>query len=179
MSERKYPQRKIDEIDVLEAMVKESNAIYLADYLGLDVEKMTELRDKFFEKDAKIYVAKNTLMKLALNNNGINDLDPFLNGPNIFAFGGKDPVAPAKIIFDFAKIHELPAIKSCLFEGVLYGPDKVAAIKDLPTRDEAIAALIGQVQAPVSNFVGLLNEIVRSFLGVIDAIIQEKGGETA
>jgi len=179
MSERTYPQRKIDEIGELEKLVKESNAVYLAEYLGLDVEKMTELRDRFFEKDAKIVVAKNTLMKLALNNAGIKELDPFMSGPNLFAFGGDDPVTPAKIIFDFAKKNKLPQIKSCLFEGVLYGPDKVAAIKDLPTRDEAIAALIGQIQAPVSTFVGLLNEIVRSFLGVIDAIIEEKGGEPA
>lgn len=180
MSQRtKFPDKKVDRLQLLESLVNESSAIYLAEYIGMDVEKINALRDLFHENGVKIRVAKNTMMKLALNNAGIKELDPYMDGPNIFAFGADDPAAPAKLISKFAKVNERPQLKSCIFEGRLYGPDKIEAIKDLPTRDEAIALLIGQIQAPVSQFVGLLNEIIRSFLGVLDSIIQEKGGEPA
>ena len=180
MSERtKFPDKKVDRIQQLESLVNESSAIYLAEYIGMDVENMNALRNIFHENGVKIQVAKNTLMKIALNNTGIKELDPYLDGPNIFAFGADDPTAPAKLIFKFAKDNNRPQLKSCIFEGHLYGPNEIEAIKDLPTRDEAIAALIGQMQAPLIQFVGLLNEIVRSFLGVLEAIIREKGGEPA
>lgn len=176
MSDKKYPQKKVEAIAQLEELVNKSSSIFLADYSGMTVEKMTMLRDKLFDNNIEVLVAKNTLLRKALNNNGIDKLDDYLKGPNLFAFGAKDPVAPAKIIFDFAKENERPALKSCLFEGILYGPDKIEAIKDLPTRDEALAALLGQMQAPLSHFVGVLNEIIRSFLAILDAIIAEKGG---
>ncbi len=174
MERTTYPDKKVEVLQELEQIIKQSKAIYLAEFSGLNVQKMTELRDQFYEKGAKICVAKNTLMKLALNNSGIKELDPYLQGPNIFAFTDQDPTVPAKIIFNFAKENGIPKLKSCLFEGLLYGPDKIEAIKDLPSREEAIATLLAQMQAPLSNFLGLLNEIIRSFLGVLDAIIEEK-----
>jgi len=174
-----FPSKKVEILSQLDELIKQSKSIYLAEYSGLNVEKITLLRDKFYEKGAKIQVAKNTLMKKALNNNGITALDPFLDGTNIFAFGMDDPSVPARIIFDFAKESQLPKLKSCLFEGLLYGPEKIEMIKDLPSRDEALAALLGQIEAPISQFVGTLNEIIRSFLAVLDALIQEKGGAPA
>ena len=174
MSDRKYPERKVQAVAELEAIISESNSIFLADFTGLSVDKITLLRDKFYEKEIPFLVAKNTLTKIALHNSGITAMDDFLNGPTGLAFGGKDPAIPAKIIFEFAKAEKKPQIKSCLFEGVAYGPDKIDLIKDLPTRDEVLAQLVGQIAAPLSNFVGVLNEIVRSFVGVIDAIIKQK-----
>jgi len=175
MTERTtYPQKKVDAIVNLESLIKDSNSIFLADFSGLSVEKITELRDKMFEQEIPFVVAKNTLTKIALNNCGITDLDEYLVGNNAIAFGKLDPARPAKILFEFAKKNQKPEIRSCLFEGVKYGPDKIKAIKDLPTRDEVIAQLVGQIQAPLSNFVGVLNEIVRSFLGVLDAVIRQK-----
>jgi large subunit ribosomal protein L10 len=175
MTERTtYPQKKVDAIGSLESLIKDSNSIYLADFSGLNVDKITELRDRMFEQGIPFVVAKNTLTKIALNNCGITDLDEYLVGNNALAFGNVDPARPAKILFEFAKKNQKPEVKSCLFEGVKYGPDKIQAIKDLPSRDEIIAQLVGQIQAPLSQFVGVLNEIVRSFLGVLEAVIQQK-----
>lgn len=174
MSDRIYPERKVKAVAELEEIIKGSNSIFLADFTGLSVEKITQLRDKFYEKEIPFLVVKNTLTKIALHNSGITGLDDFLNGPTGLAFGGKDPAIPAKIMIEFAKAEKKPQIKSCLFEGVPYGPDKIDLIKDLPTRDEVIALLVSQIAAPLSNFVGVLNEIVRSFVGVIDAIIKQK-----
>ena len=174
MSDRTYPDRKVKAVAELEEIIKESNSIFLADFTGLSVEKITLLRDKFYEKEIPFLVAKNTLTKIALNNSGVTALDDFLKGPTGLAFGGMDPAIPAKIIMEFAKTEKKPKIKSCLFEGVPYGPDKMDMIKDLPTRDEVLSQLVGQIASPLSNFVGVLNEIVRSFVGVIDAIIQQR-----
>jgi large subunit ribosomal protein L10 len=176
MSDRTYPQRKVESLEQFSQLLSASDSIFLADFSGMSVEKITQMRDKFFQNGIEFKVIKNTLAKKALHNAGINQLDPYLKGVNGFAFGHIDPSRPAKIMFDFAKEDEKPKIKSCILEGQLYGADKIALVKDLPFREQIIAELIGQLQAPVSNFVGILNEIVRSFLGVLDAIIQQKGG---
>ena len=176
MSDRQYPQEKVKSISEFEDLVKESNSIFLADFTGLDVENMNALRDRFHAQGAEILVMKNTLAKIALHNAGIQNLDPYLNGPNAFAFGHDDPAMPARIMFDFAKEHDMPKIRSCILEGQLFGPEKIKLIKDLPTKDQILAQLLGQLQAPVSNFVGVLNEILRGFVVVIDAIIEKKGG---
>lgn len=176
MSTKTYPQNKIENITELEGLLKDAKSIFLADFSGLNVEQMNELRNKFFDQEADFRVVKNTLSKIALNNCGITELDDYLNGPTAIALGRKDPAVPARILFDFARQNEKPTIKSCLFEGRLFGPEKMGVIKNLPTRDEAVAQLIGQIQAPLSNFMGVLNEIIRSFLGVLEAVIQKKGG---
>ncbi len=177
MSERSYPQPKVDRIAQIEELIKNSNSIFLADFVGIDVEKMNVLRDKFWEKGVEFLVIKNTLAKIALNNSGITTLDESLAGPTAFAFGHQDPAVPAKIIFDFAKEHDKPQIKSCIFEGEFYGTDKIKIIKDLPTKDQIIAQIVTQVQAPLANLVGVLNEIVRSFLAVLEAVIEQKKAE--
>ena len=176
MSDRQYSQGKVKSIIGFEDLVKEAKSVFLADFTGLNVEKMNSLRDKFHEQGAEIRVMKNTLAKIALHNAGIQDLDPFLNGPNAFAFGHEDPAVPARIMFDFAKEHDMPKIKGCIFEGRLFGPEEIHIIKNLPSREQVLAQLIGQVQAPLSHFVGVLNETLRSFVRVIDAVIEKKGG---
>ena len=174
MSDKTYPQNKVKAIQEFAEKAKNAKSIFLADFSGLNVEKMTALRDKFHEKGAEILIVKNTLAKIALRNVGIQGLDSFLIGPNAFAFGMDDPSVPAGILFEFAKEHEKPQVKSCLFEGKVYGPDKIKIIKDLPSKEQILAELIGQIQAPLSSFIGVLQEILRSFVGVIDAIVQQK-----
>jgi large subunit ribosomal protein L10 len=176
MTERTYPQNKIDAVAELEELIKKSNSVFLADFSGLNVEKINQLRDRFFEKEIQFRVVKNTLGKIALDRQGLSGLGENMSGPTALAFGGDDPAAPAKVIIDFAKSNDKPEVKSCYFEGEFYGPDKISIIKDLPTKDQLIAQVVGQLGAPLSNFVGVLNEIIRSFLGVLDAIIERKGG---
>ena len=178
MAERTtFPEIKTQRLEELDELIKQSHSIFLADFTGINVEKMNLLRDRFHEKGITFRVVKNTLGKIALNNNGIDQLDDYLQGQNAFAFGFDDPAIPAKVIINFAKENDLPKIKSCIFEGEFYGSDKMELIKDLPTRDELLAQLVGQVQAPLANFVFVLNEIIRSFLGVIEAVIQKKTAE--
>jgi large subunit ribosomal protein L10 len=174
MIERIYPKQKVDNLEQFSKLIADSNSIFLADFSGMTVEEITLMRNKFYQNGIEFKVIKNTLAKKALHKAGIEQLDPYLKGVNGFAFGHKDPSLPAKIMFDFAKAEERPQVRSCILEGQIYGPDKIALVKDLPTREQIIVELIGQIQAPVSSFVGTLNEIVRGFLGVLDAIIQKK-----
>jgi large subunit ribosomal protein L10 len=174
MSLRTYPGKKVTTLSELEGLIKQSGGIYLADFSGLNTDKMNELRDMFYQHGAQLRVAKNTLTKIALHNCGIKDLDPFLTGQTVLAFSGQDPAEPARIILDFVRQNEKPVLKGCYFEGSLYGPEKLSIIRNLPTREEALAQLLGQIQAPLSGFVGVLNEILRGFLATLDAIIQKK-----
>jgi large subunit ribosomal protein L10 len=78
-------------------------------------------------------------------------------------------------MFDFAQENEKLQIKSCIFEGRFFAPENIKIIKDLPPREQIIAELVGQIQSPLSGFVGVLNETIRGFLCLLDAIIQQKG----
>ncbi|MBC8205310.1 50S ribosomal protein L10 [bacterium] len=176
MTENKYPQYKVQAVQDLEELIKNSASIFLTDYKGLNVENITQLRNKLHEKEVTYRIAKNTLCRIAMKNCGYDGMIDYLEGPTAIAFSRSDPTAPAKIILEFAKDKNLPVMKSCIFEGHIYGPEKIEFIKNLPARDQILAELLGQIQAPLSVFVGLLNEIIRSFLGVLEAVIQQKGG---
>lgn len=173
MAENRYPQHKIDTIRELEELIRGSKSVFLTDYKGLNVELMNKLRGKLFQQDIVFRIAKNTLSRIAMRNCGYSELDDELIGPIALAFGKDDPSTPAKIIMEFARENKLPQLKSCVFEGRIYDSTKMDMIKSLPTRQQALSLLIGQIEAPLSHFVGLLNEIIRSLLAVIDAIIEQ------
>ena len=178
--EAKTNAAKRDKVAVLEEKISRAQSIIFADYRGLTVKQINELRRKFFDTgNSEFVVAKNTLMRIALSNKGleVEDLVGDLNalkGPTGVGFGYDDPVAPAKTIADFAKTNNKLVLKSGLVDGQFYGTEQVQQLADLPPVDQLYASIVGSIASPLSGFVGLLNETVRSFVGVIDAIIQQK-----
>ena len=157
-------------LEDLEDVMKEAKSILMADFRGMSVEQINLLRRQCFQNEVKFRVAKNRIAKIALHNLGHPDLGEILTGPTGFCIGFDDPITPIRIFADFAKEHSLPEIKACLIEGELYGAEEVNKLKDIPPRDILIAAVVGAIASPLSGFVFVLNEILRSFVGVIDAV---------
>ena len=122
----------------------------LADYRGLNADDMTQLRKEAREAGVEFKVLKNTLTILAAQALEMNDLVPFLAGPTAFAFGYDDPVAPAKILSEFAKKNKALEIKGGIVEGAVIGPEGVANLADLPSRSTLSMVMRGmQGQSPV------------------------------
>ncbi|MDR0928989.1 MAG: 50S ribosomal protein L10 [Oscillospiraceae bacterium] len=156
-----------------------AGSVVLVDYRGINVEQVTELRKQFRAAGVEYVVLKNTLVKRALAELNIEGMDALLEGPSAFAFGYQDPVAPAKVLSEFitkTKTDKL-TIKGGLVENKAINAAGVKALADLPPKEVLIARMMGSMNAPITNFVGVLAATLRSFLYAIEAIRKQKGGE--
>ena len=148
--------------EIAEKLQKSASCV-VVDYKGLKVEEVTELRNKFREAGIDYKVYKNTLVRRAAAEVGnmaqFDDVN--LVGTNAIAFGYEDPVAPAKIVNDFAKTHPKIELKMGFVEGEFYDAENIKKLAEIPSRDELIAKLLGSLKAPVSNFVYLVDAIAK------------------
>lgn len=146
-----------EQVVALTEKLEKARAIYFTDYLGLDVSSVTELRKIFFEEKLEFHVAKNTLIKLAAENNKIKGLEDFLSGPTALAISYDEPTKPAKVIKKFAKEHDKPEVKGILFEGKVLQNDSFDSIASLPSREELLSHFVGTIQSPLSGVVRTLS----------------------
>ena len=149
----------------------------LADYRGLDVEQIGELRDKLRENGLEFKVVKNNLAKIAADEVNIEGLDEYLVGPVGIALGYDDPVSPAKLLKEFAKANQELELKAGILENTAIGEEKVKELADLPSKEELIAKLVGVFQAPISNFVNVCQGNIRNFAYAVEAVRKKKEEE--
>jgi large subunit ribosomal protein L10 len=162
-------------VSALNDLIAKSKSIYLTDFQGMNVELATKMRRRLRDAKVEYVVAKNTLTKLALKKHGVDSLDQYLEGPTGIAFGA-DEVTAAKIIADFAKEFEKPALKAAYVSGQVYGPDGIKVLAQLPPREVMLGQFIGALRSPMQGFVGVLSGSLRQMVGVIDAIGKKKQG---
>ena len=158
----------------LASKLADAKASFLADYRGLDVEQVNNLRGELRKAGVEYQVVKNTLLKLAARNTGAACLEPHLQGPTAIAIAGDDPVAPAKVLAGFAKAHDKFELKAGALDGKLLSIEDIKALAELPSREELLAKMLGSMGAPVSNFVGVLAAVPRSLVQVLSAIQDQK-----
>ena len=139
--------------------IENSGSLVLVDYRGLTVEQVTNLRNKYREAGVQYKVYKNTMMKLAFKELGLEDFNQYLEGPSAVAFSGEDLTAAARITNEFAKSNEILVIKAGILEGKILDNNGVKAIANIPSREVLIAKLLGSLKAPVSNFVYMLDAL--------------------
>lgn len=145
----------------------------MTDYRGLTVAEVSELRDKLREEGISYRVTKNTLLRLAAKNQpAFKDIDPAtFTGPMALALGFSDEVAPARVIFQYAKEHEALEISGAITaDGQVLSAAEVKALAMLPTREQLLATVVGTIAAPLTGFVGLMGGNVRSIVNVLNAI---------
>ncbi len=152
-------QKKTAVADLIEKL-KNAQAGVLVDYRGLTVSEDTELRRKFREAGVEYTVVKNTLTRFAAKEVGLDELDGILHGPTSLAISDSDPVAPAKIISDFAKGNDKVEIKAGFLDGKVISLDEVKTLASTPSRETLIAKIMGSLNAPVSNLVRTLQALV-------------------
>ena len=145
----------------------------MTDYRGLSVAEINDLRRQLREQGISYKVTKNTLLRLALKANAdFADIDSgIFTGPMALAIGFDDEVAPARVIFQYAKQHEaLEIVGALTSDGQLLSAAEVKALASLPTREQLLAQVVGTIAAPLSGLVGVMGAEVRSILNVLNAI---------
>ena len=172
---RDLKQRVVDEI---KGRFERAGSVVLVDYRGINVADDTELRRQFRAAGVEYVVLKNTLVKRALDELRIEGMAALLEGPSAFAFGYEDPVAPAKVLTDFItkSKNEHLRIKGGLVDSHAMDAAGVKALAELPPKEVLIARMMGSLNAPITNFVGVLSATLRSLVYAIDAVRKQKEG---
>ncbi len=173
-------QEKEQIVSELKDSFETAQIAILADYKGINVKKITELRAKLRNAGCEMRVAKNTLTKIAAKEAGIEGLDEYLVGPTVLTFSKDDPVAPAKILADFAKeIKQGLDIKAGVLEGKLVDKGEIKRLAELPPREVLLAKVLGGMQAPMYGLASVLSANLRNLVYVLEAIRKQKEGEAA
>jgi len=153
-----------------------AQAVIVAEYRGLEVGQVTELRAKAREAGVYLRVLKNTLVRRAVEGTPFEGLADQMVGPLIYGIS-TDPVAPAKVLVDFSKTNEKLVVKGGAMPGYVMDAEGVKALASMPSREELLAKLLGTMQAPVAKFVQTLNEVPSKFVRTLAAVRDAK--ETA
>lgn len=148
-----------------------------ADYRGLTVSEVTQLRANARKSSVHMRVYRNTLARRALQDTSFACLNDALVGPIVLLFSQDEPGAAARLVRDFVKEHEAFEVRALALDGQLLGPDSLKAIASLPSRDEALAQLMSVMQAPVTKMVRTVNETVAQFVRVVAAVRDKKQAE--
>ena len=154
-------------------VAKSALAAVAAEYCGLTVEEMTDLRVKARAGNVYLKVAKNTLVRRAVEGTEFECMQDELTGPLLFAFSMDDPGAAARLVKDYAKDHNKLVTRLVAVGGQMYGASELERLSNLPTYDQAIAILMGVMKAPIEKLVQTLAEphakLVRTMAAVRDA----------
>ncbi|KPJ54397.1 hypothetical protein AMJ39_00515 [candidate division TA06 bacterium DG_24] len=169
--------REVKEARVQELAEKFSSAkaILIADHTGFNVGQMTELRAKLRGVSVEYRVAKNTLSRLAIKQVGFESLLPLIVGPTALVFVKEDPIAPAKVIAEFAEAAQRTAFKGAYLDGEVLTAEEVGRLVDLPPREVLLAQFVSGLAAPLASFAGLFRELLRRFVATLDQIAQQQG----
>ena len=171
-------QKKQIVADLVETL-KAAQAGVLVDYRGITVEQDTALRTKLREAGVEYKVVKNTLTRFAANEVGLSELDEQLNGPTALAISTTDPVAPAKVLSDFAKDVETIEIKAGFLDGKVITLDEVKTLANTPSKEVLIAKIMGSLNAPISKLVRTLQALVDNGVEPADINVAAPAAEEA
>ena len=159
----------------LKEKISRAQGMYFADFTGITVEEVNNLRNEFYKEGIDYHVVKNTLALKALESvTGYDKVYDKLVGPTAIAFGYDDPILPAKIIKKFSDKTKKLTVKACVIEKQVFEGSELSTIASMPSRPEIISAILGSIQAPMTGIVGALNAVVRDLVYVIDAIEKKK-----
>ena len=151
-----------------------SAIIVLTDYKGLDVTTINDLRRKLRESNIEYQVVKNTLLVRAAENTDIALIKDHFKGPSAVAISYDDPVAPAKVLTQFAKDNKKLEIKVGVLNGKVLDVQAIKALATLPSREVMLAHVLSTLNAVPTSFVRVMAEIPRSLLNVLTAIKDQK-----
>ena len=164
---------KVAVVDEVRERFAEAEAVLFTEYRGLDVAEMADLRGRLIDADCRFKIFKNTLVRLALTDDGPDGVMELLLGPTALAFCGKDPSAAAKALRAFANDHEALVIKGGILAGALLSDGQVRDLADLPSRDELMAQMLGALAAPLGSLASMMNNLIGEMSGLVQALIDQ------
>jgi large subunit ribosomal protein L10 len=169
---------KVAVVDEVRTRLSESGAALLTEYRGLDVKSISALRRALRAAGGDYKIYKNTLVRFAARDLGL-EIEDLLTGPTAIAFVDGDPVSVAKALRDFARTSPELIVKGGVLGDKLLSADDAKALADVAPREELLARLAGAMAAPMQQFAGLLEALPRNFAYGLSALIDQQGGAPA
>ena len=166
--------QKIEIVKELTEKLSRAKGIYLDDFSGLTVQEAVDFRKKLKEKGVEYRVAKNTLIKIAVEEAKIEGLSEFLVGPTGIAMSYDDPASPARLFYDFTKENEKMDVKAFWLEGEVFGAEKFEQIAKLPLRIELLGRFIGDLQSPMRTLAATLQASMSKLVGTLNGLKDSK-----
>ncbi|MBM3318431.1 MAG: 50S ribosomal protein L10 [Candidatus Eisenbacteria bacterium] len=165
---------KEEAVKYLEHVFENARGIYLADFQGMTVEVISELRRRCRGAEVHFQVAKNTLLRRAADSTGNGALTPHLHGPTAIAVSTRDEVEPARVLISFQGEFSKPQIKGGYVAGKFYDAEQVKELSRLPSKDVLLGSLLSVLQAPLSQFCSVLQAPVRDLARILDQVAKQK-----
>jgi large subunit ribosomal protein L10 len=165
---------KAEKVVALHTKFAEAKAAILADYSGLNVQQLAELRGQLREAAVELQVVKNTLARRAVQETGFVPLEDHFVGPISVAFAQHDAVAMAKALTEYARKEPKLNVRVGLVEGQVLSPGQITALAELPPREVLLGRMLSSMQSPLSGLVGVLQGVLRQFLYALQAIKDAK-----
>lgn len=166
-------QKKVVVAELANVAAK-AHSLVVAEYAGLTVEQLTQLRKKARQTQVFVKVAKNTLVSRAIEGTDYMCVKDALVGPMLYAFSEEDPGAAGRLIKEFAKVNEKLVAKVVAIGGQMYPGSHLERLASLPTRDQALAMLMGVMQAPIIKLVRTLAEPAAKTARAVAAVRDQK-----
>lgn len=169
-------EAKRETIDSLVEALKKSNAVFVTEYRGLTVKKISDCRRRIREAGGEMRVCKNTLMRIALTEADMTHASGYDTGPNGYVFSYGDAASVAKTIRDFSKErgNEALVVKAAILDGKVLSKDQVFALADLPSKEVLIAQVVGTIAAPLRGLVTVLSGPTRGLVTCLSQIKDKK-----
>lgn len=166
---------KVAVVEEVRRRLASSSAAILTEYRGLDVQDMATLRHSLREAGGEYKVYKNTLVRFAVADLQLSELDAMLEGPTAIAFVDDDAVTVARALRDFSRLHPGLVVKGGLLDNSVLSASDAGALADIPPRPVLLSRLAGGLSAPLTQFAGLLQALPRSFAYGLKALIDKSG----
>ena len=179
MREGEPRSEKVAVVDEVKGKLSSSSAALLTEYRGLKVGELAELRRSLRQAGGEYKVYKNTLVRFAVNDLGLGELESLLTGPTAIAFVKGDAVAVAKALKDFGRGNPNLVVKGGLLGDKILSEAETSALADIAPREELLARLAGGMAAPMQSFARLLSALPLNFAYALKALIDQGGGADA
>ncbi|MFH1426390.1 MAG: 50S ribosomal protein L10 [Candidatus Kerfeldbacteria bacterium] len=171
----KTREQKEQELAVLNEKMEKSKGAVFANFMGLSVPEVQELRSNLKKEDSEMVVAKKNLVALMLEKAGLDKSKAKeMEGGISVVFGYDDEIAPARILAEYAKNHEALTFHGGILEGGLIDVDKVEALAKLPSRQQLLANMVGSLKSPISGFANVLGGNIRGLVQALNQIKEQK-----
>lgn len=164
-------------VEEVHAVARDAHSLVAAEYRGMSVAEMSELRAQAKQANVYLRVVRNTLARRAFENTGFACTAERLTGPLVLAFSREEPAAAARVVKDFSKTNDKLVVRFLSFDGEALEAEEIDALASLPTREEALAQLMSVLLAPATKLVRTLAEPHAGLVRVLDAYREQQAGE--
>jgi large subunit ribosomal protein L10 len=169
-------ERKIAAVESLKEKMSRMQFVVIADYRGLTVAEIGQMRARLYEHGAEMIVAKNTLLRIAARETGHEMMEPLLQGPTAITFAYDDVGKVAKALNDYLKTTSKVTVRGGLLGRSVLSADSLAQVAKMPTREEAMAQVLGGINGPIAGLMGVLDAPVSGVVGIISAVTGDVAG---